>query len=509
MSWPRPLAAALVAGGALAGVALGAATDGPAEMFFLGTAGAVLGATGLLAGRLVARAAAARAELREIGQASPQEFADRLIAAERERLSADIDRELRARLGEILRLASNPGTDLGATAAQVHAATRAASTELRRQLGLLRRTAPGTSERELRPAPGPARADLPLGLGAALLAFAESVLYPVLDGAAPVWARVLITVAAALIGLGRRTAPGASALLFGGLWLAGALLGAPGYGGFWLLLAACPIAFTLGRRGGWSGVACWLFMPAAIAGTLYLADPVNLAINAAAPLLAGLVGLIAGRSDRVAASARTADLSRRDELREPLQQAFVATRDQLARDVHDAVSHAVGVIAVHAGAAELAWPERAEVARHSLDVIVATARAALEELPRAGEERGPDQPEGLVEGFREAGLEVVVQADPVPPDQAPLVSRVVRECLTNVLRHAGASRAEVRIGVTANELTVSVCDDGAGTQPATEGFGLVGVRERVAFAGGSVSAGPAASGGGFQVLARIPLVRSS
>lgn len=510
MSWPRLLSATLVVGAALGGAVLGSRTGGTGETFFLTLMGAVLGALVVAAGRLIVRAANARTAIRDIGQASPEEFADRLIAAERERLSADVDRELRVRLTEILDLASNPGPDLGSTAAQVHAATRAATSELRRQLGLLRQSEATAEERDSEPASRRSRVDLLLALGATLLALAETVAYPALGGEEHSPGRMLATLTVAPTVLARRTAPGAAAVLFGGLWLAGALLAVSAYGGFWMLLSLGPIAFTLGRRGGWSGWACWLFLVGAVAGGMFVADPENLPWNTALPVVAGLIGFAARYVDRAAARARSAEFARRSELREPLQQGFAATRDQLARDVHDTVSHAVGVIAVHAGAAELAWPEQPEVARQSLDVIVTAAQAALAELPQAGGAALPpagdsERSDDLIERFRQAGLDVVVRADRVPPEHAALVSRMIQECLTNVLRHAGATRADVRIDVTADEVAVSVRDNGSGAAASSDGFGLVGIRERVVFAGGTVSAGPSAAGGGFQVLARVPL----
>lgn len=505
MSWPRLLSATLVVGAALGGAALGASLGGLGETVFLGILGATLAAAGLFAARSIVRAAAARTAIRVTREASPEEFASRLIAAERERLGADVERELRARLTEILRLASNPEADLGATAAQVHGATRAATTELRRQLGLLRQADAAIAEREPEPVARPTRADLVLGLGATLLALAETTLYPVLAGEPHAPWRVLATLLIAPTVLVRRTSPGLAAVLFGGLWLVAGAAGVPPYGGFWLLLSVVPIAFVLGRRGGWREFACWLFMVAAVAGGMLLADPENMPLNTAAPVVSGLIGLAGRLADRSAALARSAELSRRDELREPLQQGFAATRDELARDVHDTVSHAVGVIAVHAGAAELAWPGRPELARRSLDVIVTTARAALAELPQAGGRASPEPPGDLIERFREAGLAVVVQADPVPPEHAGLVARMIQECLTNVLRHAGATRADVRVGVSADQVTVSVRDNGTGGATGADGFGLVGIRERVAFVGGSVAAGPSEAGGGYHVLARVPL----
>ena len=514
MSWPRPLPMALVVGGAgMAGAAWGSALGGPPETLFLGVVGAALAAAVLLAVQSIRRASWARQEAGFVGRASQDQFVERLIAAERERLGADVERELRARLAEILRLASHPGRDLGATAARVHAVARAANTELRRQLGLLRQAESTTTDHRAHPAgPSLPRADLLLGVGAALLALAETIVYPLLEGVPRAAGTMPITVAAASTVIGRRVAPGVAAVLFGALWLAGALLGGPVQGGFWLLLTAGALGFALGRRGGAAAFACWCIMAGAMAAALQLVDPENLTVGLLAPVVAGFVGLIARHADRQAARARTAEAARREEIDEPLQRAFTATRDDLAREVHDTVSHAVGVIAVHAGAAEVSWRERPEGARQSLGVIADTARAALAELPRPPGRAPVESPAEVAERFREAGLVVTIEADPVPPEQAALVSRLVREGLTNVLRHAGVGGADVRVAVAPDVLTVSVSDDGNGAgqvRSGTEGFGLVGIRERVALAGGSMDAGPLATGRGFRVSARVPLARRS
>lgn len=512
MSWPRPLPTALVGGAGLAAAWWGWSLGGPAETLFLGVVGAVVATAVLLAVQSIRRGSRARQEAGFVGRATQVEFVERLIAAERERLGADIERELRARLAEILRLASHPGRDLGATASRVHAVARAANTELRRQLGLLRQAASGPDPDHRAHPPGPrlARADVLLGVGAALLALAEVIAYPLLEGVPRAAGTVPITVAAAATVVGRRAAPGVAAALFGALWLAGVLLGGPVQGGFWLLLTAGGLGFALGRRGGSAALACWCLMTGGMAAALALVDPENLAVDLLVPVVAGFVGLIARHADRQAVCARSAEAARREEVDEPLQRAFTATRDDLAREVHDTVSHAVGVIAVHAGAAEVSWPERPEVARQSLGVIADTARAALAELPR-GRGRAPvESPAEVAERFREAGLAVTLDADPVPPEEAALVGRLVREGLTNVLRHAGVGGADVRVQVAPDELTVSVSDDGDGAGPAqsgTEGFGLVGLRERVALAGGSMDAGPLATGRGFRVSARVPLTR--
>jgi signal transduction histidine kinase len=83
--------------------------------------------------------------------------------------------------------------------------------------------------------------------------------------------------------------------------------------------------------------------------------------------------------------------------------------------------------------------------------------------------------------------------------------RIVQESLTNVIKHAGAHRADVALTFDDRALIVTVDDDGS-TRPDGEatGQGLVGMRERVAMLGGSLEAGPRAIGG-FSVRARLPL----
>jgi signal transduction histidine kinase len=94
---------------------------------------------------------------------------------------------------------------------------------------------------------------------------------------------------------------------------------------------------------------------------------------------------------------------------------------------------------------------------------------------------------------------------PLPRAADLSVYRIVQEGLTNALKHAGASRAEVTLRYEPDELQIDVRDDGAGAAPSDGlGHGLVGVRERVKIYGGEMSAGTA-TGGGFLLSARLPL----
>jgi signal transduction histidine kinase len=93
----------------------------------------------------------------------------------------------------------------------------------------------------------------------------------------------------------------------------------------------------------------------------------------------------------------------------------------------------------------------------------------------------------------------------VPPGLDLSAYRILQEGLTNALKHARASRAEVDVRYGADELLLEVRDDGRGGSSGPDGLGhgLVGIRERVKIFGGDMTAGP--SGGGFVLRARLPL----
>jgi signal transduction histidine kinase len=128
-----------------------------------------------------------------------------------------------------------------------------------------------------------------------------------------------------------------------------------------------------------------------------------------------------------------------------------------------------------------------------------------------GPQPGLDALDSLVEDVIRAGLPVRLHVDgkPFPLPRAIDLSayRIVQEGLTNALKHADASRADVTVRYRPDELELEVADDGKG--PATtngRGHGLVGIRERVNIYGGEMSAG-AAPVGGFILSARLPVDR--
>ncbi|SCF30420.1 Signal transduction histidine kinase [Micromonospora chokoriensis] len=195
-------------------------------------------------------------------------------------------------------------------------------------------------------------------------------------------------------------------------------------------------------------------------------------------------------------------------------------RLRIAQEVHDVVGHGLAAISMQAEIALHLLPKRPEQAETALTAISRTSREALDELRvtlgavRQGAERGPVPGLARLPALRDrlggAGLavqtRVVGDARELPAAVDLTAYRVVQEALTNVLRHAGVTSAEVTVDYRADEVTVEVTDEGAGAASADEesGHGLAGMRERVAALGGRLNTGPR-PGGGFRVYARLPV----
>jgi signal transduction histidine kinase len=207
------------------------------------------------------------------------------------------------------------------------------------------------------------------------------------------------------------------------------------------------------------------------------------------------------------------------------EQAVTAERVRLAQDLHDVVSHNVGMIAVQAGAADVTLDKDPHATRESLQAIENGARETLLELrrllgllrdddpdPRASRATISDLPT-LFAPLGQAGVEVSLEASGAPAalsrDVELTTFRIVQEALTNVVKHAGPCRVTISLRYSPQELVVQVADDGhAPTPPESDGgYGLSGIRERVTALGGSVTAGPR-SEGGFVVDAVLPLAAS-
>jgi signal transduction histidine kinase len=239
---------------------------------------------------------------------------------------------------------------------------------------------------------------------------------------------------------------------------------------------------------------------------------------------------IAARSQR-AYEAEVEERARRaEQAREAEANRRVAEeRLRIARELHDAVGHHVGLINVQTGAlACLLDDEDLPRARESLTHIQRASEEALEDLrltvgllrePGAAEPAEPAEPvpgldrlEELIASFAGAGLrvtrEVTGEARPLPEAVELTAYRVIQESLTNARKHAGCDTAVVRLGYAPGALRLTVEDAGKAVTQASrrapEGHGIVGMRERVAALGGRLSAGPGPAGG-YRVFAELPL----
>jgi signal transduction histidine kinase len=198
-------------------------------------------------------------------------------------------------------------------------------------------------------------------------------------------------------------------------------------------------------------------------------------------------------------------------------------RLRIARDLHDVIAHGIASINVQAGSAIHVMDRKPEQAREALLAIKAASSEALAELRstigplRADEDDAPRAPtpslarlDPLLETAARAGVsvDVGVRGDPHPLPAAVDVAayRIVQESLTNVVRHAHAHEATVRLDYRAAVVEVEVTDDGRGGNGASgaPGHGIAGMRERAESVGGRVEAGPRFAGG-FRVWARLPI----
>jgi signal transduction histidine kinase len=195
-------------------------------------------------------------------------------------------------------------------------------------------------------------------------------------------------------------------------------------------------------------------------------------------------------------------------------------RLRIARELHDTLAHSLVAINVRAGVAlEVDDSRGSSAALEDVKQASATAlrdlRATLGLLRDRGEV-APTAPAfdlealpGLVETARASGvhadIDVEVDHATVPSAVGGAAFRIIQEALTNVLRHAHASSAWVRVRARSGALDIEISDDGqANGAGVTPGHGLRGMAERAAALGGRVDAGPRAEGG-WQVHAVLPL----
>ncbi len=234
------------------------------------------------------------------------------------------------------------------------------------------------------------------------------------------------------------------------------------------------------------------------------------------PWLAGLA--IRSRREREAAL----EVARIEEA----DAAVADERARIARELHDAVAHSIGVVVLQARGARKTMQTDPGAALEALDAIEATGTQALAEMRRLvgvlrqaddGMDLSPPPSlrhlDALVDRVRAAGLPVELTIEGTPIELAPGIDlsayRIVQEALTNALAHAGPATASVRVRYDEDQLALEIADTGVGArQPDPSGHGLIGMRERVSLYDGRLET-DVRPGGGFVIRARLPLTSSS
>jgi signal transduction histidine kinase len=231
--------------------------------------------------------------------------------------------------------------------------------------------------------------------------------------------------------------------------------------------------------------------------------------------------------DTASAALAVALTSRRETRTEKVRRAATEERLLMAQDLHDGVGHGLAVIAMQAGVALHVLDQDPAAARRSLEAIRDTSKESLDalrdELVRLAPAEGEPAPRSARNGLADLGVladrvraggvrvQVDLDAADVPSDADAVGYAVVQEALTNVLRHAGATTAWVRVHRIGEVLEITVTDDGgaapgpgAGPDAGGGGLGIPGMRGRVEALGGTLTAGPSPEGG-FTVRAVLPI----
>jgi signal transduction histidine kinase len=286
------------------------------------------------------------------------------------------------------------------------------------------------------------------------------------------------------------------------------------------------LLYTIGSRRSWEttiaavGAVVATGAVYAAAGGTDIGGIVGLALIS---VVASGVGLYVG-SKRTGMDALRERAERLDRERELLAERAVAEeRVRIAQELHDVVAHNVSLIVVQAQA--LGATTGDERVREATDGIADLGRQTMTEMHRTlkllrggGDEEAPFAPQPglgdldmLLSNSRAAGLdvEITVAGEPRELPQSVDLSafRIVQEALTNVVKHAGRARTKVTVDYRDRALELTIVDDGEGVtrngSGTPGGHGLVGMRERAALFGGTLSAGPR-DGRGFEVRASLP-----
>jgi signal transduction histidine kinase len=302
--------------------------------------------------------------------------------------------------------------------------------------------------------------------------------------------------------------------------------------GAWMIpvLASAALSFyaiqrQLDRR------AAWLFT--GVITVLLLSGAVFIATGTTSPRLiavitVGVVALLAGMTmlADVRRSRTEVQEARADNLETLREQAAMAERARIAREMHDIVAHSISMVAVQAETAPYTIQDLSDEARQEFAEIATAARGTLTEMrrllgvlradvpPETAPQPGLAQlPELLEHHGGEVDLDILGEERELPQAVDVSAYRIIQESLTNARTHAPGARVSIELAYRPTLLALRIADDGPGPTASGDapggpgeapGHGLIGMRERAVALGGWFVAGPAPAGG-FLIQAGLPL----
>ncbi|HEV7655872.1 MAG TPA: histidine kinase [Mycobacteriales bacterium] len=275
------------------------------------------------------------------------------------------------------------------------------------------------------------------------------------------------------------------------------------------MLAALPVLAVLGARmsppalaGVWASVVATGAVPLLVAPDRGRWAGLLPALALTAAALAGGY-LVRGRAD-----------ARQNVLHSEAEREVLRERARIARELHDVIAHGLSVVTVRADSAPHRLPDVSPAVAAEFDAIAEAARQSLTELRHVlGVLRDPGAGSGTAPLPGLADLPALVGGVPltvtgtdreVPAAVQLTAYRLVQEALSNVRRHAPSASASVTVGTEPGSLRVTVVNSAGGDGVPGRGYGLAGMRERVALVGGRLDAGPRPDGG-WRVDAALPL----
>jgi signal transduction histidine kinase len=360
-----------------------------------------------------------------------------------------------------------------------------------------------------------------IALAAALLAGGQLEIWVLHSFNGPVPAAVAASVLSAVPLAWRRRAPMAVALVVA----AGIGVTAPA-SGLSQFLAVLVAVYSVASYASFSRAVLGLAAVLVAQSTAIAVGPEPSVVNVlyAIGLYGGawLAGLAVRRATAQVATLRALTAEMREQQEALAQAAIAAERARIARELHDVIAHSVSVMVLQAGAAEQLLDSdsdsaRAHAALRAVQEVGEQTAGELRRLlgllrveaesaglaPQPGLADVPRLVEQLRHGGLDADLSVVGEVRALPPGPDLAAYRIVQEALTNVVKHARASRVAVTVTHGADDVTLVVADDGRhAAARADHGRGLRGMRERCALYGGELSVDPGSTG--MTVRARIP-----